>query len=120
MDADSLDFIALSGLFKVLGEPTRLKIMAYICSCGSQVSIDKLGDVRPASGRTVGEVCCHLNGDEKVTSTVSHHLKELKNAGLITMSRNGRNVICAINEQNLMSVKQIVDALTEAHSKVCC
>ncbi|MFC1865347.1 ArsR/SmtB family transcription factor [Chloroflexota bacterium] len=37
-------------------------------------------------------------------STVSHHLKELSNSGLIIMTRRGQNVECRVNLEVLKSL----------------
>jgi ArsR family transcriptional regulator, arsenate/arsenite/antimonite-responsive transcriptional repressor len=89
-------------MLKALGEPTRLRIFQFLRSCCSPVAVDEeTGDVRPIlqalSGPTVGEVCCHVTGQERVTSTISEHLKDLRVAGVILMERRGKNVVCAIN-----------------------
>jgi hypothetical protein len=65
------------------------------------LTIETSGDVRPVQGSTVGEICCRLNGTERITSTMSHHLKELRLAGLITTERSGKNIICKVNQAAL-------------------
>ncbi|MEW6075486.1 MAG: ArsR family transcriptional regulator [Candidatus Omnitrophota bacterium] len=40
-------------------------------------------------------------------STISHHFKELQNAGLITCERVGQNFRCRINEEVVNSIKEI-------------
>ena len=90
---------SLAPMFKALGDPTRLRIFEYLRSCRFPVAIDDYGAIRPMTGPTAGEVCCHITGSERITSTVSFHLKELRIAGLITMERRGKNMICAVNDE---------------------
>lgn len=92
----------LAAMLKALGEPTRLRIFQFLRSCCCPVAVDEeTGEVRPVrnslDGPTVGEVCCHVTGRERVTSTISEHLKDLRVAGVIRMERRGKNVICAVN-----------------------
>jgi ArsR family transcriptional regulator len=87
----------IAAMFKALGDPTRLRIFEFLRSCCCPVAVAETGDVRPVTGPTVGEVCCSVTGEERITSTVSHHLKEMRLAGLITMERRGKNMICGIN-----------------------
>lgn len=65
-------------VFKALGDPIRLRLLSLI---GAH-----------ESGRQVGEgVCvCELTGVFTVTApTISHHLKVLREAGLIDSERRG-------------------------------
>jgi ArsR family transcriptional regulator, arsenate/arsenite/antimonite-responsive transcriptional repressor len=80
---------------KALGDPTRLHISQFLraCTC-CPVTVRDSGEVRPVDGLTVGEVCCHITGVERVTSTLSEHLKELREAGLIVTEKCGRHVVC--------------------------
>lgn len=86
-----------AAVFKALGDPTRLRIFEFLRNCCFPIAIDDSGDVRPVTGPTVGEVCCSVTGAVKVSSTMSFHLKELRNAGLITMERRGKNMVCAVD-----------------------
>ncbi len=88
-----------SVMFKALGDPTRLRIFEFLRDCCCPVAVEDTGDVRPVLGPTVGEVCCQVTGADKVTSSVSFHLKELRLAGLITMERRGKNMICSVNRE---------------------
>jgi len=83
--------------FKALGDPTRLRIFNFLRSCCCPVALGESGEVRPVNGPTVGEVCCQVTGADKITSTISFHLKELRNAGLITMEKRGKNMICSVD-----------------------
>lgn len=84
-------------MFKALGDPTRLRIFEFLSGCCGPVLVEETGDVRPVLGPTVGEVCCRVTGADKITSSVSFHLKELRLAGLITMERRGKTMICGVN-----------------------
>lgn len=91
----------LSRLYKALGDPTRLKILDFLrCRCSS-VALDAEGAVRPVEGPTLGEVCCHVTGLEKINSTISFHIKELRDAGLITVEKRGKFMICSVNRTTL-------------------
>src|SRR6185503_973197 len=93
-----------AAMFKALGDPTRLRIFEFLRSCCCPVAVEDSGDVRPVSGPTVGDVCCCVTGAERITSTISHHLKELRLAGLITVERRGRQMICGINRSAVDSL----------------
>ena len=67
---------------KALADETRQKIMALCCCEWVSVSdiVEKLDVAQP---------------------TVSHHLKILKNAGLVKSERNGKQVMYTIDQQRL-------------------
>ena len=74
--------------FKALGDPTRLRIIDLLLGQEART---------PDIALTVGEVSAGIGGrGDKVSSTLSHHLKELRTAGLITMKRQGKNQMCRI------------------------
>jgi len=94
----ALDRAALQ--FKALGDPTRLRIVRLL-SGDPPIIADLESRENPTSAPewTVGDVNFGLFGKSKATSTLSHHLKELRNAGLITMKRRGKNLICRIHAE---------------------
>ena len=109
-----------AAMFKALGDPTRLRIFAFLRACCCPVAVGETGEVRPIEGPTVGEVCCRVTGAEKINSTSSHHLKELRMAGLITIERRGKNMICGVNRE---AVAALTDYLAETGAEKpsgCC
>jgi len=94
----------MHAVFKALGDPTRLRIYDFLRDCCCPVAVDEEGEVRPVDGPTVGEVCCSVMGTDKIPSRLSFHLKELRNAGLITMERRGKNMVCGVDRVTLARV----------------
>ncbi|RYG44895.1 transcriptional regulator [bacterium] len=83
---------------KALSDPTRLRIVGFLSRmCCGTAAVDEEGGVY--DGPTAGEVCCHLTGAEKITSTISHHLHELEGAGLIRIERRGKRMICTLKPE---------------------
>ena len=62
-------------LFKALGDPTRVRLLACIAKCGRACSVGEVAD------------CCSVD-----LSVVSRHLQALARAGLVAPSRSGRIV----------------------------
>jgi ArsR family transcriptional regulator len=108
------DFAAM---FKALGDPTRLHIFDFLRRCCCPVALDDAGAARPVEGPTVGDVCCHVAGAEKINSTISHHLKELRLVGLITVERRGKNMICGVNRDALSALTRHL--ANEANGSCC-
>lgn len=96
----------LAAAFRALGDPTRLGIFRTLCRCAAGVEVDEAGQCRPAGSLSVGEVCCRIGGS---LSTISHHLKELRQAGLIRTERRGRWIYCSIAPSALASMRSFLD-----------
>jgi ArsR family transcriptional regulator len=111
-----------AAMFKALGDPTRLHIFEFLRSCCCPVAVEESGDVRPVIGPTVGEVCCHVTGAEQINSKISHHLKELRLAGLITVERRGKNMICGVNREAVAALAEYLgaEAPTDCSGCSCC
>ena len=92
-------------LFKALGDPTRLRIFEFLRGQCCPIALEEDGSVHPVRGKSVGEVCCHILGEEKITSTFSHHLKELRIAGLVETEREGKHILCRLNPETLQAVE---------------
>lgn len=108
------DFAAM---FRALGDPTRLRIFAFLRGCCCPVAVEDSGDVRPVDGPTVGEVCCSITGADRINSTISHHLKELRLAGLITVERRGKNMVCGVNRS---AIAALTGYLSETNPEADC
>lgn len=98
---------------KALGDPNRLRIFQFLRCCPEIVAMDDAGEIRPTDGVTVGDVCCSVFGPERAPSTISFHLKELRNAGLIAMERKGKNMLCSVDREALAT-------LAEFFNSSCC
>lgn len=111
-----------AAMFKALGDPTRLRIFEFLREQCCPVAVEDSGDVRPVLGPTVGEVCCQVTGAEKITSSISFHLKELRLAGLITMERRGKNMICGVNRDAVAALGSYLGGglVSITDSGACC
>jgi ArsR family transcriptional regulator len=91
------DLLQIAQMFKALGDPTRLRIFEFLRERCCAVALGEQGDVHPIQGPTVGEVCCHITGLAKISSTISFHLKELRLAGLVSVEKRGKFMVCDVN-----------------------
>lgn len=41
-------------------------------------------------------------------STVSHHIKELRRAGILVVERRGKNIECWVNEQAVEDLRKLL------------
>lgn len=94
----------LANLAKAMGHPARIAIIEYLlkvdaCICGDIV------DVLPLA-----------------QPTVSQHLKELKNAGLIKGSIEGASICYCIDEDGFEKIRSFFEhiAVTIENKKTCC
>ncbi|HEY6058286.1 MAG TPA: metalloregulator ArsR/SmtB family transcription factor [Candidatus Limnocylindrales bacterium] len=79
----------LAPVFKALGDPTRLAIFELIRADLDPSDAHSTGDI----ARSVSQIAARF---EVSLSTVSHHLKELRTAGLIRCERRGQSIYCSI------------------------
>ncbi len=92
---DSLD----TEFFKALSDPSRISILVRLAESGV--------------AQTVTEVsaCCPQN-----MSVVSRHLKTLRQAGIVTAEKKGKEVYYTIQTEKLVtSLRTLADAI-----EVCC
>ena len=91
MDAPAALEVALR--LKALADPVRVRLMSLILAAGSQ-----------------GSCTCDLAPTVGVTeATVSHHLKQLREAGLVEGTREGMNVFYRPLRDNLTALVRIID-----------
>ena len=89
--------------FKALSNPNRLAIFLHLVSCcppGTSCSFDE------EMKKCVGDLGRGLN---IVQSTISHHIKELRIAGLIHVERKGKYTECWVDGE---TVRSLADLLT--------
>ena len=89
-DEDALQ-VALR--LKALADPVRVKIMSFLfsSSAGEEIS----GDLAAALGLS--------------ESTVSHHLTQLRKAGLVESDRRGMNVFHRARREALIAICTVLD-----------
>ncbi len=76
----------LASIYKALGDETRLEIINMLC--GKELC-----------------VCDIIDACDKSQPAISHHLKILKQAGLLEDRRDGKWIFYRINYENLKVVK---------------
>ncbi len=83
----------LAGLTRALGHPIRVAIVRYLLEQGESVCTD-LSEVVPLAH-----------------STTMQHIKVLKEAGLLSAGRCGRNVLYCVNPEALRQLRALVGRL---------
>jgi DNA-binding transcriptional ArsR family regulator len=99
----SQDLERFAQMFKALANPHRLAVFLRLMACcppGTKCASDE------EARRFVGDVGVDLG---IAPSTLSHHIKELRQAGLLRVERRGKNVECWL-DPNAVSV--LVDLLS--------
>jgi ArsR family transcriptional regulator len=90
-----MDIIKLSKALKALSNPNRMELYLEIAK-RNEASFETGGDC------FISEII----GSMKIGApTISHHLKELSNAELITTERRGKYLVAKINEKTIDEVK---------------
>ena len=94
------DVSRLSKAFKALANPNRLQLFLNLLE-ESRLDL--------AKGRVHDCFLAKLLGNLKVGApTVSHHIKELENAGLIQTHREGKQLICTIQPETIKALQAVL------------
>lgn len=90
--------VSVAEKFKALSDPVRLRLLSSIAS------------------RTGGEACvCDISvGLDVSQPTISHHLKVLRDAGLLTSERRASWVYYAVVSEALTALSSLLDVGAEA------
>ena len=78
--------------FAALGDPVRLKLFSLIAAAGTNETC----------------ACSLVKPTGRSQPTVSHHLKVLREAGLITSTKRGIWVWYCVNQQRLLELQTIL------------
>lgn len=89
-------------MFKALSNPHRLKILLEISQCAAGGSFEtddeEVESCQQDYAQSLG----------LAPSTVSHHFKELRQAGLVHMRREGKRVIVWVDAEALESIRNLL------------
>jgi DNA-binding transcriptional ArsR family regulator len=93
----------LARIFRALGDPSRLAIFEVVRECCNEDSGHSTADLRSSVSEIAKQFDLSL-------STVSHHLKELRTAGLIRCERQGQHIFCSVDPSVIGIVEQFLRA----------
>lgn len=95
-----LDLDRVARMFRALGHPKRLRLFANLLE---ESKLDL------AKGRTHDCFLAKLiAGLDLGAPTVSHHVKELADAGLIRTQREGKQLVCSVDPTALTTLRQFI------------
>ena len=88
-------------VFKALGDPTRLAIFELVRASGS----DAVGHTPAEIENSISQIASRF---DLSLSTVSHHIKELRRAGLIRCDRRGQRIHCSVEPDVLDQLREFL------------
>ena len=103
-------------IFKALGNETRFKIFKNIFTGGYACSIDKKQpkDDMIAQATCVTSIAEHF---DFALPTISRHLKELKDAKIITMTKSKNKIYIEPNIETMKEIAGCFNVLVEEYEK---
>jgi len=100
-------------VFKALSSEQRLNIFLMIynyCQTDSETDSGTERDHHDSPCKCMEKTFTKVSSIMTLSrSTISHHLKELQNAGLIRCERNGQSFNCSVNKELLNEVRTLFD-----------
>lgn len=97
---DKAELKRLSKVFKALANPNRLQLFLNLLE-ESRLDL--------AKGRVHDCFLSSLLGNLNIGApTVSHHVKELENAGLIETHKEGKQLICTIRPEGIADLRAVL------------
>ncbi|MFM6933933.1 MAG: ArsR/SmtB family transcription factor [Flavobacteriales bacterium] len=96
------DINELSSLFKALGNPARIAIIQYLRNQEKCICTDLVKELPLAQ------------------ATISQHLKELKNAGIIQGSVSGTSICYCLNLSKIAIIERFLSQLNYDQNSTCC
>lgn len=90
----------MAKIFKALSNEQRLKLFKMLYYWNETLIEEKESSRGVMKCFSMACDCMDLS-----RSTISHHFKELQNAGLITCTRNGQKFTCKINKDKIEAIK---------------
>ena len=92
----------ISSICKVLGHPARVAILEYISIQNSCICNDLVSEIGLAQ------------------ATISQHLRELKNIGLLQGEIEGKSVCYCINQKRWKEIQQMLNIFFDKTFSNCC
>lgn len=102
----TMDKLNLIKIFKALSSEQRYLIFEMLYEW-QQTASDDDGSFLYTDGmeKCFTKACCCMQLSK---STISHHFKELENAGLISCTRNGQSSVCKVNMEAVEAVRNFL------------
>ncbi|MBL0921785.1 MAG: helix-turn-helix transcriptional regulator [Phycisphaerales bacterium] len=91
-----------AAMLKALGHPHRLSIFLRLVDC---CGAGRCCGTEAEYAACVGDLGADL---DIAPSTLSHHVKELRQAGLIRVERNGQRVECGVDLQAVAELRTLL------------
>jgi len=91
--------VDLAAIFKALADPNRLAIFRLVRERGGE------GRTLEETANSISKIAAEF---DVTLSTVSHHIKELRNAGLIRCQKVGQTVYCSPDPEALEQIERFL------------